>query len=63
MIKIFCILFWFYYFIEDEDDTYDDNLQTFQDAYELVFAWPYISVSSSRKTEILPSCVFVEVAW
>ena len=34
---VFC---WFYYFIEDEDDTYDDNLQTFQDAYELVFAWP-----------------------
>ena len=40
MIKFF-VFCWFYYFIEDEDDTlYDDNLQTFQDAYELVFAWP-----------------------
>ena len=39
MIKFFVVC-WFYYFIEDEDDNYDDNLQTFQDAYELVFAWP-----------------------
>ena len=39
MIKFF-VFCWFYYFIEDEDDNYDDNLQTFQDAYALVFAWP-----------------------
>lgn len=51
MIFVFC---WFFCSIEDEDDAYDENLQAFQDADELV-----CKAISDVSLEKLKSCLLV----